>query len=275
MSVVVEAEDLALRFASGTRLCYRGRLTLRPRERVALLGGNGSGKSTLFRLIAGLVAPSEGQLAVFGRAPWRNFEATRDRLAMLMQQVENQLLAPTVAEDVAFTPRNRGWSESAVQRRVEDVLAELGISALRGRGIHELSGGERVKVALAGALAVTPELLLLDEPFEHLDPVARAEVIALFNHLAQARGVALLIATHQINLVPAIADRVVVLAQGGAIALDGAPEEVFARSDELLALRIEPPVLGELFRRLEGFGLGAPRTAEEAAALLRRRLGGG
>lgn len=268
---VIDVRDLAMVFPDGHRLRYEGSLTVEHGERVALLGGNGSGKTTLFRLVSGLMSPESGTLSVFGLRPDRHFDAVRDRLGVLMQHAEDQLIAPTVAEDVAFTPRNLGWPEERIRQEVDRILRELGIEALRERVVHDLSGGERVRVALAGALIVSPELLLLDEPFEHLDPLSRRDVLALIRRLS-ARGVSVLLTTHQIQLVPEAADRVYVLAPGGRIAMQGTPSEVFGRPDELRSLRIEPPMLFELFARLGDFGLGTPRSLDEAVRVLTERL---
>ncbi|HEY9855210.1 MAG TPA: ABC transporter ATP-binding protein, partial [Stenomitos sp.] len=188
---------------------------------------------------------------------------------VLMQHAEDQLIAPTVEDDVAFTPRNLGWSEERTRAEVDRMLCELGISALRERVIHDLSGGERVRVALAGALITRPDLLLLDEPFEHLDPASRRDVLALLRDLS-GRGVTVLLTTHQIPLVPEAADRIYVLGPGGRIAMHGTPDEVFARPEELRSLRIEPPLLSDLFARL---GLTPPSSLDEAVRVLRDRLG--
>lgn len=271
MSVVVRMRDLIHRFPGGLTLRFAGELAVHAGERIALLGANGAGKSTLLRLFAGLHEPEGGELEVFGLRPWARFAEVRDRLGMLMQHVEDQLIAPTVFDDVAFTPRNQGWPEPAVREAVAQVLDELGIAHLAGRLTHELSGGERVRVALAGCLVARPALLLLDEPFEHLDPAARKATAALVGGLAVG-GATVILATHQVDLVPAFADRVVVLAKGGALSRVGPPREVFEQPEALRAASLEPPVLVELFGRLRDVGLAIPLDLDEATATLRARL---
>ncbi len=271
MSVVVAMRDVVHRFPGGLTLRFEGELAIRAGERIALLGANGAGKSTLLRLLAGLQAPAGGELEVFGLRPWASAAAVRARLGMVMQHVEDQLIVPTVFDDVAFTPRNRDWPETEVRPAVARVLAELGIAHLAERLTHELSGGERVRVALAGCLVAQPELLLLDEPFEHLDPASRRATATLVGGLA-AGGATVVLSTHQVDLVPALADRVVVLAPGGRLAIVGTPREVFDRPEALRDLRIEPPVLVDLFGRLRDLGLAIPLDADEAAAALRTRL---
>lgn len=260
--------DLECHYPNGPRLFYEGSFSLQEGERVALLGSNGSGKSTLLKLIAGLLSKRSGTLAVFGADPRVHFLQVRDGVGLMMQHVEDQLIAATVAEDIAFSPRNRGWSELVVERRLRELLAEFGIEALRERSIHDLSGGEQVKVALAGILIVEPRILLLDEPFEGLDASSRQDLIQRILALSK-RGIGVLLSTHQVNLVPQFAERALVLAPGGRIFLQGPVMEVLRRFDDLLKLGIGSPVLVELFARLH---LPLPRTPEEAYEILRRRL---
>jgi len=187
-----------------------------------------------------------------------------------MQNVEEQIIAPTVWDDVSYSPRSYGYGDAEVERRVSAALEQVGIAHLRHKVCHYLSGGEKRKVALAGALVLDPELLVLDEPFEGLDPSSRSDLVALLNRLHAERGVTLVIATHDVNVVPAMADQVYVLLRGGEIVAQGAPREVFRDPEMLRRSNIEPPVLAELFQRLEaqGFALGRPLTVEEAARSL-------
>lgn len=260
--------DLETRYQDGTRLYYEGGFSLQEGERVALLGSNGSGKSTLLKLIAGLIPKVSGTLTVFGLDPYSHFMQVRDGLGLMMQHVEDQLIAATVSEDISFTPRNRGWSELVVQRRLNELLAAFDIEALRDRPIHDLSGGEQVKVALAGILIDEPRILLLDEPFEGLDPVSRQELVQRIRKLSDA-GIGVLLSTHQINLVSQVAERALVLAPGGKIALQGPVMEVLGYFEELSTLGIGAPTLIELFARLK---LPLPHDPDEAYVILRRCL---
>ena len=155
---------------------------------------------------------------------------------------------------------------------VEQTLARVGIAHLRDKVCHHLSGGEKRKVALAGALVLNPELLVLDEPFEGLDPASRSDLVSLLNRLHAERGVTLVIATHDVNVVPAMADRVYVLVRGGEIVAQGPPSDLFQDLELLRSSNIEPPVLAEVFQRLEalGYPLGRPQTPAEAAEQLVR-----
>ena len=241
-----------------------------PGQRVVVLGPNGCGKSTLLFHVLGLLQPQEGEIKVFGVDPARQFGKIRERIGVVMQNVDEQILAPTVWDDVSFSPRNYGYPPAEVDRLVNAALERVGISELSHKVCHHLSGGERRKVALAGALVLNPELLVLDEPFEGLDPSSRSDLVALLNRLNQEQGVAIVMATHDVNVVPLMADVVYVLLRGGEIVAHGSPREIFGQVELMKRSNIEPPVLAELFQRLEAMGLGAghPLTVEEAAAAL-------
>src|SRR5262245_51484577 len=243
-------------------------------ERVVVLGPNGCGKSTLLYHILGLLAPEEGEVRVFGVDPARQFSKIRERLGVLLQNADEQIIAPTVWDDVSFSPRNYGYTDAEVERKVSAALEHMGIAHLRHKVCHYLSGGEKRKVALAGALVLEPELLVLDEPFEGLDPASRSEMVELLNGLNRDRGVSLVIATHDVQVVAPLADRVYLLKNGGEIVAQGPPADVFQDPELLRATNIEPPVLAELFQRLEALGhpLGRPQTPEAAAERLLRWL---
>ena len=243
-------------------------------QRVVILGPNGCGKSTLLYHILGLLEPHEGEVTVFGVPPARSFNKIRERVGVVLQNVDEQILAPTVWDDVSFSPRNYGYGEAEVERMVESVLKEVGITHLRDKVCHTLSGGEKRKVALAGALVLKPELLVLDEPFEGLDPRSKSDLSSLFNHLHRDHGMTIVTATHDVHTVADLADIVYVLVHGGEIIARGVPEEIFADSERLKASNIEPPQVAELFQRLEeeGIALGRPVTVDDAVARLKAAL---
>jgi cobalt/nickel transport system ATP-binding protein len=239
-------------------------------QRVVVLGPNGCGKSTLLFHVLGLLEPREGEVSVFGVNPARHFNRIRERVGVLLQDVEQQIIAPTVWDDVSFSPRSYGYEDAEVERMVERALERVGIAHLRDKVCHYLSGGEQRKVALAGAVVLEPELLILDEPFQGLDPASRADLVGLLNQLHRLHGVTLVIATHDVNVVKAMADVVYVLAGKGEIVAQGSPDEVFRDAARLKRSNVEPPVLAELFQRLEELGvpLGRPLQVEEAAQAL-------
>jgi cobalt/nickel transport system ATP-binding protein len=242
-------------------------------RRVALLGPNGGGKTTLLFHLVGILRPSEGSVSVMGVDPAHDYVKVRRRIGVVLQNVEEQLLAPTVWDDVSFAPRQYGLPTDEVRERTERALGLLGIGHLRDKVPHYLSGGEKRKVAIAGALVLDPELLILDEPFEGLDPRARRQVLDLLNRQVAERGMTMIISTHDVNFVPEMADEVYVLAHGGHIVLHGSPRDIFLHADVLRESNIEPPVLSQLFENLArrtGRELPVPATITEAADELAR-----
>jgi cobalt/nickel transport system ATP-binding protein len=239
-------------------------------QRVVVLGPNGCGKSTLLYHVLGLLAPQEGEVRVFGVDPARQFSKIRERMGVLLQDSDEQIIAPTVFDDVSFSPRNYGYTDAEVDRKVTAALGRVGIEHLRHKVCHYLSGGEKRKVALAGALVLDPELLVLDEPFEGLDPLSRNEILELLNALNRDGGVSLVVATHDVPLVSALADKVYVLKKGGEILAQGPPADIFRDVALLKATNLEPPQLAELFQQLEsrGIALGRPGTVDDAAQAL-------
>jgi len=245
-------------------------------DRVAIVGPNGGGKSTMLHHIIGLLRAHEGGVDVFGVDPSRDYARIRERIGVVLQNAEEQLIAPTVRDDVSFSPRNYGYSAPVVDEMVDAVLQELGITHLADRICHYLSGGEKRKVALAGALVTRPELIVLDEPFEGLDPRSKHEMIDLLNHLHDEHQLSIVYTTHEVNIVPLIADRVYVVTREGVI-FEGTPERTFARRDLLTQAGLEQPTLAELnyvLRQL-GIELALPSRIEEAARMIADAIRGG
>ena len=244
-------------------------------ERVAILGGNGSGKTTLLFHILGLLTPNEGRVTVFGINPAAQYAQVRERIGVLLQNVDEQILSPTVGDDISFSPRNYGCAKEDTARMVEQVLRELGIAHLRDKICHYLSGGEKRKVALAGAIVMRPQLLILDEPFEGLDNRSRSELVALLNKL-NAAGMTIIMSTHDLNLVAAFADRVYVLARGRGVISAGKPAEILLQAEALRATNIDPPLLTELFFKLRERGLAVDipihldRAVDDLVRLIQR-----
>lgn len=239
--------------------------------RTVLLGANGSGKTTLLYHVLGLFRAQEGHVRVFGVDPALEWPRIRQRVGVVLQNVDEQLLMPTVFDDVAFSPRQYGLAETDVRRQVDRALDLLGIRHLAERTPHDLSGGEKRKVALAGALAMEPELLVLDEPFEGLDPESRSALTGLLHGLARDRDVTVIMSTHDIDSVAELADFAYVLAPSGEIVLRGTPEQVFAQPEVMRRSNIRPPVLAELFAQLAKGSDSAPPaqlTVEQAAEAL-------
>jgi len=268
---IVRVSNLRFTYPDGTKLHFHGLdFVVHQGERVVILGPNGSGKSTLLFHLIGLFMASEGMISVFGVDPSKDYIKIRERIGVLLQNVENQIIAPTVWDDISFSPRNYGYKKEDVKRLVEDIIEKLDISHLRDKVPHYLSGGEKTKVGLAGALVTKPGLLILDEPFEGLDPTCRMDLIGLLNRISRENETALIISTHNIDTVPLIANTVYLMAMGGEIVGRGSPKEIFTQLELLSKCHIEPPVLGALFFELKKYGvnLDVSLTVEEAARII-------
>ncbi|MBM3129959.1 MAG: energy-coupling factor transporter ATPase [Chloroflexi bacterium] len=242
-------------------------LTIRAGEYVAIVGANGSGKSTLARHLNALLLPTRGDVWI-ERANTRDpksLRAIRAAVQMVFQHPDSQLVATMVEEDIAFGPENFGVSENELPERVRASLETVGMWTHRQRAPHLLSAGQKQRVAIAGALAVHPRILALDEATAMLDPAGREAVFEIVRALHQ-RGTTIVTITHEMEEV-ARADRVIVM-RAGQIALDGSPRDVFARADELRALDLDVPPVVDLSRRL---GLPVCLTPEELGAALRER----
>lgn len=250
--------------------------TVRRGQRVAVLGANGSGKSTLIFHLLGLLSPIDGQVTVFGVNPAKQFREIRHRVGVLLQNVEDQIIGPTVWDDVTFTPRALGWERQRIDACARAILDRLEISHLKDKIPHYLSGGEKRKAALAGALVTRPELLIMDEPFTGLDPRSRSELVRLMNQVHSEYGITYIVSTHEIDFVPYIADWVYVLGGQHGITLSGTPQEVFSQPEALRAVRIDLPALSDLFEVLQdkGWDVAVPLTVNQAVAELEKiRLG--
>jgi cobalt/nickel transport system ATP-binding protein len=207
-------------------------------ERVALLGANGSGKSTLLKLLDGVVGPTKGTMQALGRdvaavaAGEDGFRFHRE-VGLVFQDPDIQLFSATVRDDVAFGPLQLGLSKDEVRERCDEALAAMDIAHLADRAPFELSGGEKKRAAIASVLSLRPEVILLDEPTASLDPRTKWVLVDLMQRLGEA-GRTLIVATHELDIVPLIADRVVVLSEAGRVVADGPPAAVLADRDLLV-----------------------------------------
>ncbi len=267
--------DLKYKYPDGTTLHFHGiDFVVHRGERVVILGPNGSGKSTLLFHLLGLFKPSQGEIRVLGVNPCKDYAKIRERIGVLVQNVGEQIIAPTVWDDISFSPRNYGYKREDIEKLVEDVMEKLDIKHLKDKVPHYLSGGEKTKVGLAGALVTKPELLMLDEPFEGLDPTCRMDLIDLLNRISDENKTAIILSTHNIDTVPLIADTVYLMAAGGEIVAKGSPKEIFSKVKLLAGCHVEPPVLGALFLEMKKYGidLEISLTVEEAARVIAGEL---
>ncbi|HID86988.1 MAG TPA: energy-coupling factor transporter ATPase [Anaerolineae bacterium] len=233
-------------------------LTVHRGEFVALIGPNGSGKSTLARHLNGLLLPSSGAVWADGllTSDPRNLWRIRQKVGMVFQNPDNQLVATTVEEDVAFGPENLGIPPREIRRRVDEALATVGLLGYRLHPPHRLSGGQKQLVAIAGALAMRPECLVLDEPTSMLDPPGRRQVLSTLHRLNAEEGLTILLIT-QSMAEAATTQRIIVL-DDGRIVLEGPPEEVFAQVERLRALRLDVPPVAAIAHELRRRGMPLP-----------------
>jgi len=232
---MIRVDDLVHRY--GDTVAVDGvDLTVDDGECVIVAGANGSGKTTLVRHFNGLLDPDEGTVSVNGRSVSDHLVAARTAVAMVFQHPEDQLVAATVGADVAFGPENLGLDRDEIDRRVSESLGAVNLDGREDERVDALSGGEVERLAIAGALAMRPDHLVLDEPFTGLDEPARRSVLARLRDL-RAEETSLVVVTHDLRDVAELADRVVVLADG-EVALDAAPDEA---ADRLPDLDVRPP----------------------------------
>ncbi len=235
-------------------------------SRTVLIGANGSGKTTLLRALCGSHRPTKGEVLVDGeplRHDRRGLRAHRRRVQLVLQDPDEQLFSADVRQDVSFGPTNLGLARDEVLARVDETLALLSITHLADRPCHHLSHGERKRVALAGALAMRPDVLLLDEPTAGLDPAGVAEVRDILEIVREA-GITVVLSTHDLELALALADRVGLVVDGRVVVDD--PVVVLDDAPRLARARLRRPWPLELAGRL---GLGIrPRTLEEVAECL-------
>ena len=249
-------------------------LRVAPGELVAIIGHNGSGKSTLAKLLCGILEPTSGTIEVDGvPATPANVWEIRRRVGMVFQRPDDQLIANTVIDDVAFGPENLGLPRDEIERRVREVLAGLGLAGLIHAQISELSGGEKQRVAIAGVLAMQPSYMILDEPTTMIAPALARQLLALAHDLRDRTGLAVLHITHFMHEIVSF-DRVVVM-DVGRVLMQGTPREIFARAEDLHAIGLAAPLVTELGARMRARGVDLPgtilTTQELTAALADQR----
>jgi cobalt/nickel transport system ATP-binding protein len=270
---IVSVEDVKYSYPAGVSALKGVSLEVKQGEKVALLGPNGSGKSTLILLIAGLLTPSKGQIKVFGQlTSSKDFPKLRSRIGIVFQDPDDQLFTPSVKEDIEYGPKNLGLPAEVISERCEHILEDIGIGHLKDRPPHRLSFGEKKKVSLATALILRPELLILDEPTANLDLLSRRALIDMLNEL-NAEGTTIIISTHDVEALPELADRVIVVSHGSLLG-GGEMHKVLQDAALLESAGLELPSIARLFTKLKSSGLvdEVPITYEEALSLLQKEL---
>jgi cobalt/nickel transport system ATP-binding protein len=234
--------------------------------RIAVIGSNGAGKSTLFKHFNGIFRPTSGSVLIRGEPITKeNLHEVRKFVGIVFQNPDDQIFAPTVEQDVAFGPTNLGLDEETVHHRVHEALRIMGIEDIAHRVPHHLSGGEKKRVAMAGIIAMEPGVLVLDEPTAGLDPQGVHDLMGFINTLSSKFGMTVIFSTHDVSVVPEVADYVYVMHKGRFV-LEGKVEEIFREPDLLRSMRLDVPVLPKLILSLQKSGIPIPMayTYEDA-----------
>ncbi|WP_436932757.1 energy-coupling factor ABC transporter ATP-binding protein [Halosimplex halobium] len=254
----IEANGLRYAYPDGTPAVDGVDVTVESGERVALLGPNGAGKSTLLQLLGGLIDPDEGTVRYFGET--EDADTVRGRLSVLTQNPADYLFNPTVREDLAYGPTQQNLRDGEAEARVDRVAERLDLDELLSKPPFRLSGGQQRRAALASALTVEPDVLLLDEPVSDVDAANRETVLDLFDELA-ADGTTVVVSTPDTELVPQVADRVVLLDGSGRVAATGSTRAVLTDTTLLTDCDLRPPQVVRLF---DGLADDPPLTVDAA-----------
>ncbi|MBR5543714.1 MAG: energy-coupling factor transporter ATPase [Oscillospiraceae bacterium] len=249
-------------------------------ETLGIIGHTGSGKSTLISHLNGLIKPSSGSILYEGEDIFKSKEFThniRFKVGLVLQYPEYQLFEETVYKDIAFGPQNMGLSGEEIKTRVLEACDFAGIDkTLLPLSPFELSGGQKRRVAIAGVIAMRPRVLILDEPTAGLDPIGRYDLLKHIKAYRDATGAAIVIVSHSMEDIAAIADKLLVM-NNGTVYLYGTPGEVFSHSEKLLAAGLDLPQITHIFNKLKERGINLPSsvyTVQQAVEIL-KNLGGG
>ena len=283
MKPILEVRNLDYIYSAGTPFEHKAldnvSFALEPGEFVGIIGHTGSGKSTLMQQMNGLLKPTSGQVLLDGVDIWSDKKLTRQarfRVGLVFQYPEYQLFEETVYRDIAFGPKNMGLEEKEVDRRVREAAGFVGLTEAQLEvSPFDLSGGQKRRVAIAGVIAMEPEVLILDEPTAGLDPVGRAEILGNIEAYRQAKNATIMMVSHSMEDVARLTDRLLVM-NGSRLAMDGTPSEVFSRAQELLAMGLNIPQVTQVFLELKKLGLDVKSvyTMDQAVAEIVRLRGG-
>jgi len=279
----LEVKNLTHIYSAGTPFEHKAlddvSFTIERGEFIGVIGHTGSGKSTLMQHMNGLLKPDSGSILLDGKDIWEDKAFTRQarfRIGLVFQYPEYQLFEETVYKDIAFGPRNMGLDENEVSRRVHEAAGFVGITPEQlNVSPFDLSGGQKRRVAIAGVIAMEPELLILDEPTAGLDPEGREEILANIESYRKAKNATVMMVSHSMGDVARLADRLMVMNRS-RLAMDGTPNSVFARTEELLEMGLDIPPLTTVFMKLKQMGMPVEPvyTMTQAVEALKRLKGG-
>lgn len=255
-NIQLSTENLSFTYPDGTQTLKNINIEIEKGEKVAIIGPNGAGKSTLFSHFNGLTEPTSGCVKIEGKPI--SFEKdellkVRQKVGIVFQDPNDQLFAPTVKEDIAFGPMNLGLSYDEVEKRVEDALKMVGMENYEDKTPHHLSGGQQKRIAIAGIIAMKPELMILDEPTAGLDPDGVEKVLNIMNQLNE-EGMTLIISSHDIDMISKYADKIFVL-YNGEIIESGNKNKIFSDMELLKKAHLRTPITTEILYNLKESGL--------------------
>ena len=283
MEPILEVKNISYIYSAGTPFEHTAledvSFTLHRGEFVGVIGHTGSGKSTLMQQLNGLLKPTAGTVLLDGQDIWSDRKVTRQarfRVGLVFQYPEYQLFEETVYKDIAFGPKNMGLKEDEIDRRVRQAASFVGLTEKQLEASpFDLSGGQKRRVAIAGVIAMEPEVLILDEPTAGLDPIGRAEILGNIEAYRKAKNATIMMVSHSMEDVARLTDRLLVL-NGSHLAMDGTPAEIFARAQELKDMGLNIPQVTQVFLHLRKMGLDVPNvyTLDQAVAELKRMRGG-
>ncbi|MDR2708274.1 MAG: ATP-binding cassette domain-containing protein [Nitrososphaerota archaeon] len=246
-------ENLSHRYSDGTLAIDNVSLNFARGERVAFLGTNGSGKTTLLNHLNGILKPTSGNI-YFEDKPLaydaKSLLTLRKRVGFVFQDPNDQLFASSVKQDVAFGPLNLGYTADRVKELVNEALVTVGMSEYVDKPPHFLSGGQKKRVALAGVLAMQPEVIIMDEPTSSLDPIAISDILHLLLQLNKEKGITLLLATHDVDMVPLFAEKLYILNKGKVVS-EGTPKTIFSNAELIRKVNLRSPRIAHLFEVLK------------------------
>ena len=283
MNPILEVKNLNYIYSAGTPFEHKAldnvSFAVDRGEFIGIIGHTGSGKSTLMQQLNGLLKPTSGTVMLDGKDIWSDKKLTRQarfRVGLVFQYPEYQLFEETVYKDIAFGPKNMGLNAEEVDRRVREAAGFVGLTEAQLEvSPFDLSGGQKRRVAIAGVIAMEPEVLILDEPTAGLDPIGRAEILGNIETYRNAKNATIMMVSHSMEDVARLTDRLLVM-NGSRLAMDGTPAEVFTHAEELVDMGLNIPQVTQIFLQLRKMGLDVENvyTIDQAVAELKRIKGG-
>ena len=283
MEPILQVQNLNYVYSAGTPFEHQAlqnvSFSVNRGEFVGIIGHTGSGKSTLMQQLNGLLKPASGKILLDGKDIWSDKKLTRQarfRVGLVFQYPEYQLFEETCYKDIAFGPKNMGLKPEEIDRRVREAAASVGLREDQLEvSPFDLSGGQKRRVAIAGVLAMEPEVLILDEPTAGLDPAGREEILSLIDNYRRSHNATIMMVSHSMDDVARLTDRLLVM-NGSHLAMDGTPAEVFQRAEELVEMGLSIPQVTRVFLNLKKMGLDVEPvyTIDQAVQVLKKLKGG-